>query len=300
MALSLAGCFDPGSTLVVTEENGSTGGPSSGSGGPTGSPADASTSTSPGSGPTTAPNPESTSGPESSTGPDSSPDTTDDSADPTTGGDSDDTSGGADDTSSSSGQPDSDSDACVQDCAGIACGVDPVCNLECPEQCSGSAECAEDQTYCGIRLGYPDFLGSDGEVVGDIMFGHRVTVPFGTTLKAIGVLAGGAGAEVQMAVYTDVGGPQTRLRQTGEVVLASGSNEIAVPDTDLPAGDYWIMLHTEGLTLLGRTLPGDNDYEFAYVFATYPPDGSESFPLTMTGDQIVADHRYNLFIVVED
>jgi hypothetical protein len=137
-------------------------------------------------------------------------------------------------------------------------------------------------------------------VVGDVIFGHRVTVPANTTLKALGVIAGAAGPNVQLALYSDSSGPQTRMRQSGEFALVNDDNRIEVPDTALTAGDYWIMMHTEGLTSLGRTAADDNDHEFAYVFEAYPDDGSNSFPLTLDGDAIVEDYRYNLYIIVEE
>ncbi len=306
--VSSGGCFDPADPLVIeaSQTDGSTGpdagpastnasgSPNSGTGGP---------STSSASSPTSSPDPSPTSGPDPTDSTDSGV-TTRDSVATTQSSDSDDSgdtgSATGSDSDESGGEETMDSSACVPDCGGIACGVDPVCDADCPDQCSAAATCAADQSYCALALGNPDYLGTYAEVVGGIMFGHRVTIPSNTTLKSLGVIAGDAGPAVQLAIYTDSNGPQTRMRQTGEFVVQDDVNEVDVPDTTLTAGDYWIMIHTEDLTSLGRTESGDFQHEFAYVFESYPATGADSFPLTLDDDQIVEDYRYNLYIVVEE
>ena len=288
-------CFDPANPMGTEDGDGTTGGSTAGMmttpGLPSGGPGSTSTPPPGSSGADATSSPPTGSG--DPTGNDSGATETTDSPTTSGPGDSSDDDAGEDESSSSGNE-------CVQDCSGIACGVDPLCGYDCPEQCGATAECSDDQTYCGIALGNPDHLGTDEDVVGDVIFGHRVTVPANTTLKALGVIAGAAGPHVQLALYTDSAGPQTRLRQTGEITLANDDNRIEVPDTAIVAGDYWVMLHTEGLTSLGRSLDGDNDHEFAYSFSAYPGDGSDSFPLTLDDDAIVEDYRYNLYIVVEE
>lgn len=296
IALSLGACFDPADPLVVTASptTGDTGegtdaGPGSSGVSTTG---DGSASMSgPGSVTTL-----STGGPGSSdSGSDPSGDATDSGASSSETTDSNGTQTSGDDSIGST-----DSEECVPDCSGVACGQDPLCALDCPDQCTAAAMCAEDQSYCALALGNPDYLGSDAEVVGGIVFGHRVTLPSNTTLKALGVIAGAAGPNVQLAIYSDSDGPHTRMRQSGEFSLQDDANEVSVPDTALTAGDYWIMIHTEDITSLGRTSGADNDHEFAYEFINYPNDGADSFPLNLDGDQIVEDYRYNLYIIVEE
>ncbi|MGH1346714.1 MAG: hypothetical protein ACRBN8_34425 [Nannocystales bacterium] len=296
IALALSACFDPADPLILSASQtaGDTGAAASTTEQSTTGEDDSASLSGPES--TTS---VSTGGPGSSdSGPQSPGGTTDSetSAGETT--ESTKTQTSTDGSDSSTGS--TDSEECVPDCSGVACGQDPLCGLDCPDQCTAAATCAEDQSYCALALGNPDYLGSDAEVVGGIVFGHRVTLPGNTTLKALGVIAGEAGPNVQLAIYSDSDGPQTRMRQSGEFSLEDGANEVSVPDTALTAGDYWIMIHTEDVTSLGRTSGGDNDHEFAYEFINYPGNGADSFPLNLDGDQIVEDYRYNLYIIVEE
>ena len=115
----------------------------------------------------------------------------------------------------------------------------------------------------------------------------------------VGVIAWGAGVPVQMALYEDDGlGPAARLAQTGAVMLFNnGPNEWDIGATDIPAGDYWVMLHTGGLTPLNRTLNGDNNHEEAL---RAPVPFGNGFPAFMDDEQIIQDYQYNLYMVVED
>ncbi len=117
--------------------------------------------------------------------------------------------------------------------------------------------------------------------------------------RRLGVIAGGAGAEVRMALYGhDGSGPSNRIVQTGAVMLyAMGDNEFDVGATELMPGDYWVMLHTNGPAPLRRTPNLDNNYEIAVRGGVPFGDG---FPMDMNDEMVVMDYRYNLYMVVED
>jgi len=219
-------------------------------------------------------------------------------ADPTTMGPADTTDSTtsevtATDSSSSSG---STGDPCVAVCEGLACGINDEC--ECGE-CGPMATCAGDQTYCGLPVGFYNDFGSSAQVNAQVQLGFRFTVFEATTVRRLGVIAGGAGANVRLALYDhDGSGPANRLVQTGAVMLyANGNNEFDVGATPIDPGDYWVMLHTEGATPLRRTFNGDNQYEAAV--RTMIPFAS-GFPMTMDDELVLNDYRYNLYMIVEE
>lgn len=218
--------------------------------------------------------------------------------DPTTVGPLDTTDGtttevsATDSTSSSS----TSGDPCLAACDGIACGSVDAC--DCGE-CGPMIECSDDQSYCALPVGFYNDFGSNAQVNAQVQLGHRFSVFEATTVRRLGVLAGGAGANVRLALYDhDGAGPANRLVQTGAVMLyANGNNEYDVGATPIAPGDYWVMLHTEGSTPLRRTFNGDNMYEAAV--RTMIPFAS-GFPVSMTDELVLNDYRYNVYMIVEE
>jgi hypothetical protein len=196
----------------------------------------------------------------------------------------------ATDTSSTSGDP------CVPACDGLVCGMADAC--ECGE-CGPMADCADDQTYCGLPVGFYNDFGSTSSVTAQVQLGFRFQVFEATTVRRLGVITGGAGNMVRLALYDHDGvGPANRLVQTGAVMLyANGDNEFDVGATPIPPGDYWVMLHTEGSTPIRRTFNGDNMYEAA-VRNSIP--FASGFPMAMDDEAVLNDYRYNLYMVVEE
>lgn len=188
-------------------------------------------------------------------------------------------------------------DPCEALCAGLLCGDSSGC--DCGE-CGPMATCATDQTYCGLPVGFYNDFGANAQVNAQVQLGFRFQVFEDTVVRRLGVIAGGAGANVRLALYShDGSGPADRLVQTGAVMLyANGNNEFDVGATPITAGNfYWVMLHTEGSTPLRRTFNGDNMYEAA-VRTTIP--FAAGFPVTMDDEVVVNDYRYNLYMVVEE
>lgn len=193
-------------------------------------------------------------------------------------------------TSESTGDP------CQAMCGGLACGSVDAC--QCGD-CGPMATCAADQTYCGLPLGFYNDFGFTAPVNAQVQLGFRFQVFEATTVRRLGVISGGAGANVRLALYDhDGAGPANRLVQTGAVMLyANGNNEYDVGATPIAPGDYWVMLHTEGSTPLRRTFNGDNMYEAAV--RTSVPFAS-GFPVAMGDEVVLNDYRYNLYMVVEE
>jgi hypothetical protein len=186
-------------------------------------------------------------------------------------------------------------DPCFAMCSGLACGELGAC--DCGE-CGPSATCASDQTYCGLPVGFYNDFGLSVQVNGQLQVGFRFLVLQDTAVRQLGVISGGAGATVRMALYDHDGGPANRLVQTDPVMLyANGHNVFDVDPTPIAAGFYWVMLHTEGSTPLRRTFNGDNNYEAAVRTSIPFPSG---FPVIMEDEIVLNDYRYNLYMVVED
>ena len=127
------------------------------------------------------------------------------------------------------------------------------------------ASCAEDQTYCGLPVGFFNDFGDVALVYPQLQLGFRFQIFEPRVVRRLGVIAGGAGQDVRMALYDHDGtGPANRIVQTGAVTLyAAGNNEFNVGATPLEPGDYWVMLHSSAMTPLARTFNGDNSYELA-------------------------------------
>lgn len=188
-------------------------------------------------------------------------------------------------------------DECMQACEGLVCAMVEAC--VCGECSDPMATCSEDQTYCGVPIGFFNVFPDTQSAAGQAQFGHRFSVFEPTTVRRLGVIAGGAGADVRLALYDHDGvGPATRILQTGAVTLyAAGNNEFDVGATDIMPGDYWVMLHTNGLTSLRTTVNGDNMYEYAYRVSIPFMDG---FPEMMDDEVVELSYRFNLYMVVEE
>ncbi|MCH9681669.1 MAG: hypothetical protein K0V04_09570 [Deltaproteobacteria bacterium] len=190
-----------------------------------------------------------------------------------------------------------DTTGCQPACDGIACGMERDCGTSCG-MCAPMATCAADQSYCGIPIGYYNDFGEGGDVFGSVQVGFEFEVVERSTVRQLGVIATGAGTMVRLALYADDGsGPDELLAQTGPVMLTSvGYNDYDVAARTIDAGQYWVMIHTEAITLLARTPTAD----FPGAAQRLGIPFGEGFPAVMTNENIVNDYRYNLYMVVED
>lgn len=305
------GCFDPTDRDVIGMNDGSgatDGGQDSDPGGDTGvddgndsaassavddtgDATDGDPSTDPTSDPTTGPSTDATSDPST----DATADPSDPTADPTGASATTDPTDPTDaSTSDDPTDPSTGEGGCVPACGGAVCGDDPVCGESCGS-CDFGETCLDAGDYCGLEYGFPDDFGFTGDVNGDVLFGHRFSLPTAATLKRFGVVAGGGGT-VRMVLYAHNNGPQALIAQSPEMVVVAGSNEEPIGDVALAAGDYWIGLISQGSTPLRVTGPGDDSYELFYALQSY----DDPFAAPLTTESIVNDYRYNLYVVVDD
>jgi len=76
----------------------------------------------------------------------------------------------------------------------------------------------------------------------DYLLGSALNIPVASSVIHLGVIGKSAGAQVQLALYTDVGNqPGTLVVSTAAHTLTPGVNELPVQTTAVPAGQYWIM-----------------------------------------------------------
>ncbi|MEX1365653.1 MAG: hypothetical protein AB1Z98_21170 [Nannocystaceae bacterium] len=211
---------------------------------------------------------------------------------PTTTGPDDSTTDPTDPTVADSGT------GCGMACEGIACGMADGCDESCGE-CNDAAVCADDQSYCGLPVGFPNDFGDEAGVFPLLQFGYRFQLEEPRVVRRLGVISRGSGPQIRMALYDhDGAGPNNLMVQTDAVALYTlGSNEFDVDPTPVPAGEYWVMLHTSINTVLARTFDGDNMYELASRASI--PFGA-GFPDVMVDEAIGQEWRYNLYAVVED
>jgi hypothetical protein len=187
-------------------------------------------------------------------------------------------------------------DPCTLACDGLACGTADAC--ECGE-CGPMATCSADETYCGMPVGYSNDFGDVAMLNPQLQFGHRFTVFAPTTVRRLGVISGGAGPQVRLALYDHDGtGPANRLVQTGGVMLyANGANEFEVGATPIAPGDYWVMMHTDVSTSFTRTFDLMMNFEVAFRPAV---PFAEGFPVAMEDEMVFNDYAYNLYMIVEE
>ena len=76
----------------------------------------------------------------------------------------------------------------------------------------------------------------------DFILGTKHSLAKAGILKSINVLSKNNGDQIQMAVYSDSSGvPKKLLADGGIATLKLGVNSFTVTQTQLAAGDYWIM-----------------------------------------------------------
>lgn len=185
-------------------------------------------------------------------------------------------------------------DPCELACDGLACGEVDACDCG---MCGPMATCADDQSYCGEPIGYYNVFPDPEPMFGEVQIGYRINVLEPRTVRRLGVIASGAGSDIRLALYDhDGSGPANRIVQTGSVTLyANGPNEFDVGSTPIMPGDYWVIIHTDSLTPLYRTLT----YDFESCYRSMIPFAS-GFPVTMDDELIQDDFRYNFYMVVEE
>ena len=145
------------------------------------------------------------------------------------------------DDGSSSGDAEDPTDAGTS--TGEACELGTATDcLACGDACSPEGTCTaggclEPQTL-GHDEAFDDLGGLDG-----FLWGFPIDLESEATLTHLAFIAGGAGGDVQLSLYTDeAGAPSSRIVTAAPVfAYGPGVHEVAVPSQALEPGTYWIM-----------------------------------------------------------
>lgn len=121
-------------------------------------------------------------------------------------------------------------------------------------------DCAAGTTY-----GNPtDFVGSEQRFAGFLQ-GSMHEIPVPSTVTHLGIIGKSSGQHVRMALYTDSGGePEDLVVGTGAFTLVEGAQQIRVPATLVPAGNYWIMITHDNMVLIGTDQTDPDTTIFQY------------------------------------
>jgi hypothetical protein len=166
------------------------------------------------------------------------------------------TSAGVDDgADSSTGAIDDPADAGT---TGEACELGtPTDCLACGDACSPDGACTPEGCLEPLTLGHAEAFDNLGGLDG-FLWGFPVELDAPATLTHVAFIAGGAGGNVQLSVYSDASGaPSDRLVTAPPAFgYAPGVHEIEVPPEELAAGTYWIMATATNPTRLAVDLNG--------------------------------------------
>ncbi len=193
----------------------------------------------------------------------------------------------------------------ARSCLAQDCGLDPISGQPCG-RCGGPSPqllgCVEHgHWYCGERLGFGEVLPVEASVSPMHLAGFQVVLEQNRRLRALGVLAVGAGANIRMALYSGdgpSGGPNLRRALTGEVAVVGGYNEYQVEELEeLEPGPYWVFIQTDDpAPLMYRSLNP------VHPVALVPNVEFEpgAFPRTMTKVTPMETYGFTVYMVVQE
>ncbi|MCH9686014.1 MAG: hypothetical protein K0V04_31555, partial [Deltaproteobacteria bacterium] len=155
------------------------------------------------------------------------------------------------------------STGCVPACGDSVCGIEPACRTSCgecdPPDANGIMIGCVDKAaaYCGVRLGFAPMFPTASTIAGEILLGYRVVLDQPRDLRGLGFIADGSSGNdlLRMALYAAQpgGGPTDLLREVAATTASNGYNDYPVAELMLPAGDYFVMIHTSVNTASFRT-----------------------------------------------
>lgn len=124
---------------------------------------------------------------------------------------------------------------------GCELGTNTDC-LACGHACSDEGTCTLDGCLEPRLLGHDEAFDDLGGLDG-FLWGFPIELETQATLTHLAFIAGGAGGNVQLSLYTDAdGSPLTRIVTSAPVEnYAIGRHEVAVPSQTLEPGVYWLM-----------------------------------------------------------
>lgn len=148
-------------------------------------------------------------------------------------------------------------------------------------------------------VGHSEHLGATSSNHVGYLLGTRLDLLQDMVVRALGSIQDGAGHRVRMGVYADAGGrPGALVLDSGlSEITATGPHEIAVAETHLPAGTWW-LLATYGSDSSLYAFPAcDSGDETTVFYAEHPADAA--LPATLSG-ATYQGQRFSYYLVPRD
>lgn len=123
-------------------------------------------------------------------------------------------------------------------------------------------------------------FGKDSSFGSDMMMGIKRSLSSQSTLRAINMIGNNTKGKFKMAVYSDNGGkPYKLMAKTNVGTVTDGVVSLPVPETLLPAGNYWIVA-----VYAVSTYHSDmNTNATGSTYFGYPLPFANEFPATISG-----------------
>jgi len=104
-----------------------------------------------------------------------------------------------------------------------------------------------DNAICPYNVGNDEPFGRSGRPGPDLWLGSQIVLDQPATLDKFGIIVTYPSGRYRMALYTDAhGNPHMPVTETGAQTQVAGRQEIDVPDVELAAGTYYILVIYEG------------------------------------------------------
>lgn len=105
------------------------------------------------------------------------------------------------------------------------------------------------------QLGWPTAFSIAEVAPADQIRAYRITVPAGQTLDKLGLIAGVAGGDFSLALYTEAATvPGTLVASTVRTTLsAAGRRDVELADAPIAAGTYYVAMRAEPSVSLLRS-----------------------------------------------
>lgn len=143
--------------------------------------------------------------------------------------------------------------------------------------------------------------GSNGSFVGITC--TKITLAQSGTLQSLSYYSNTAGINVVIGLYSDSGGPNTLLAQSGVGVSINGLNTVPISSgPTVAAGDYWIAIHPQGSGFFGyfnTPVSGAGAWNNGATWtgtlpSTYTPTSSGPYEFSLYGTFLGSGTAWNL------
>jgi len=188
---------------------------------------------------------------------------------------------------------------CPNACVGTACGGEckpdaKRCSTDTPQTCDQTGTWRDVSTgacpvglcsagACLTTMDYGYTTGSaESSAPANDLVAVQVQLPAGVLVGLGFITTQTTGQHLILGLYTDVSGHAGKLLQSsGQLTVASGTNEVAVTHTTLTAGAYWLVEVSDGTTHFASTGQSIAVGVTGYTFGPLPMNIASPLPTSM-------------------